>query len=253
MIDLETGSIRPGQSYSYDEDVYLHMRLQSILKLWPLLQGLIVSPWSNIRSLSYGVICNWVRPDLHHYKSSHQKQFCQIVFSTLISLLQSKDSECRTGGLNILGSLCGLSYNFDRKVQFIKSNLKFFRRHENMVSLTIWESVYELQNDWDVTNQAAAMTIIQVCAPRDSISHFFRLKREGGSFKSSLEQELQGTGNLGAQAANQIGGDFDYENTYSSKLQNIFEDQSTALNLSEQQNRTKPNQKDFAGITPNKQ
>ena len=30
-----------------------------------------------------------------------------------MSLLGSKESECRTGGLNILGSFCGLGYNFD--------------------------------------------------------------------------------------------------------------------------------------------
>ena len=36
-----------------------------------------------------------------------------MLFSTLIGLLSSNESECRTGGLNILGSLCGLSYNFD--------------------------------------------------------------------------------------------------------------------------------------------
>lgn len=120
VIDLDTFAVKTNDKFKYDEESYLHMRLQSILKLWPLLQGLIVSPWSNIRSLSYGVICNWVRPDLHHYKSSLQKQFCQIIFSTLLGLLQSKDSECRTGGLNILGSLCGLSYNYDRKQKFIK-------------------------------------------------------------------------------------------------------------------------------------
>ena len=30
-----------------------------------------------------------------------------------MSLLGSKESECRTGGLNILGSFCGLGYNFE--------------------------------------------------------------------------------------------------------------------------------------------
>jgi len=31
----------------------------------------------------------------------------------LMSLLTSKESESRTGGLNILGSICGMSQNFE--------------------------------------------------------------------------------------------------------------------------------------------
>lgn len=111
-----------------------------------------MSPWSNIRSLAYGVICNWVRPDLNHYKSSYQKKLSQIINSLLMSLLVSKESECRTGGLNILGSLCGLNYNFDIKVNELRNLLGFFRRHEHLISLAIWEAVYEIQSDWDITN-----------------------------------------------------------------------------------------------------
>jgi hypothetical protein len=44
----------------------------------------------------------------------------------LLSLLFSKESECRTGGLNILGSLCGLGYNFSEISNQIKDNLSFF-------------------------------------------------------------------------------------------------------------------------------
>jgi hypothetical protein len=53
----------------YSDEVYLHLRLQVILILWFAVQNLVVSAWSNIRSLTYGVICNWVRVDLNHYKS----------------------------------------------------------------------------------------------------------------------------------------------------------------------------------------
>jgi hypothetical protein len=67
-----------------------------------------------------------------------------------MGLLTNKESECRTGGLNILGSMCGLSYNFES--QTIKNNLRFFKRHEQLIPLAIWGSVYDIQNDWDVTN-----------------------------------------------------------------------------------------------------
>ncbi|KAL4440838.1 hypothetical protein ABPG74_013819 [Tetrahymena malaccensis] len=191
IIDLETFEFTIEQYFDYDNEWYLHMRLNQILKFWPLLQNLVNSPWSNIRSLTYGVICNWVRTDLNHYKSSNQKKFLQILFRLLLSLLQSKESECRTGGLNILGSLCGLSYNFDDKVDEMKNYLHFFRRHENLISLAIWETVYDIQSDWDVTNQAAAMIIIQICAPRDSIRHFFRLKQEDINMRSNYHSYSQ--------------------------------------------------------------
>lgn len=49
----------------------------------------------------------------------------------MMTLLTSRESECRTGGLNILGSLCGLSYNFDSKINELKQLLGFFRRNES--------------------------------------------------------------------------------------------------------------------------
>jgi hypothetical protein len=56
-----------------------------------------------------------------------------MLFTLMISLLTSKESECRTGGLNILGSLCGLSYNFDDKGEEVFSSLSFFKRHESLI------------------------------------------------------------------------------------------------------------------------
>ena len=56
-----------------------------------------------------------------------------IILGLLQVLLTSKESECRTGGLNILGSLCGLGYNFDDIIEKLKDNLDFFRRCEHMI------------------------------------------------------------------------------------------------------------------------
>jgi len=69
------------------------------------------------------------------------KEISGKIFSLLMNLLSSKESECRTGGLNILGSLCGLSYNFDdvSKEKGIKKIMGFFRRHEKIISLAIWD------------------------------------------------------------------------------------------------------------------
>jgi hypothetical protein len=41
-----------------------------------------------------------------------QERLSHIVLPMLYSLLSSKESESKAGGLNILGSFCGLSYDF---------------------------------------------------------------------------------------------------------------------------------------------
>lgn len=60
----------------------------------------------------------------------------------MINLLSSKESESKAGGLNILGSICGLSYDYT-KVK-ISKNLDFFRRNSEFISLPIWQLVFEL-------------------------------------------------------------------------------------------------------------
>ena len=60
-----------------------------------------------------------------------------FVLPLLMNLLSSKESESKAGGLNILGSFCGLSYDFT-KVK-ISKNLEFFKRNSNFISLAIWK------------------------------------------------------------------------------------------------------------------
>ena len=50
----------------------------------------------------------------------------------LKSLLSSKESESKAGGLNILGSFCGLSYDFS-KVK-ISKNMDFFKKNSQFIS-----------------------------------------------------------------------------------------------------------------------
>ena len=58
----------------------------------------------------------------------------------LFSLLSSKESESKAGGLNILGSFCGLSYDF--KAIKIHKHLTFFQRNSQFVTLPVWKLVY---------------------------------------------------------------------------------------------------------------
>jgi hypothetical protein len=82
----------------------------------------------------------------------------QFVIPMMINLLSSKESESKAGGLNILGSICGLSYDFS-KVK-ISRNLDFFKRNSEFVSLPIWQLVFELQDDWDITIKEASIVLI---------------------------------------------------------------------------------------------
>ena len=105
----------------------------------------------------------------------------QIVLPMLVNLLSSKESESKAGGLNILGSFCGLSYDFSTVK--ISKNLDFFRKNSQFISLSIWQLVFDLQDDWDITIKEASVVLIQLCAPRDAVKYFDKVKRERENIK----------------------------------------------------------------------
>lgn len=91
----------------------------------------------------------------------------EIVLPMLYSLLSSKESESKAGGLNILGSFCGLSYDFTGVK--INKHLQFLQRNSKFISLPVWRLVYNLQDDWDVTIKEASVVLVQLCAPRNAV------------------------------------------------------------------------------------
>ena len=99
-----------------------------------------------------------------------------IILPMLYGLLSSKESESKAGGLNILGSFCGLSYDFS--AVNIQKYRHFFQRNSTFVSLPIWRLVYELQDDWDITIKEASVVLVQLCAPRNAICYFEHLRQE---------------------------------------------------------------------------
>ena len=185
-IDLETTNISDRvPELEVTDPRYTAMRLKLVYKLWPYVQEALNSPWSNIRSICYGLICSMLKidirdcnkympytgssPDLNSQQieirlgGGEKKQpsvdkekvkeyeekdkemlesnkfylkLRQFVIPMMINLLSSKQSESKAGGLNILGSICGLSYDFS-KVK-ISRNLEFFKRNSEFVSLPIW-------------------------------------------------------------------------------------------------------------------
>ena len=186
IIDLEQAEYdQLNVEYRSHDYKYLNMRMLAILKLWPYIQNSLNSPWSNIRSISYGLICSMLKVDIHDYKGSFKDKLKSIVLPLLLNLLGSKESESKAGGLNILGSLCGLSYDVTRQSN-LGDSLIFFRRNSGFVSLAIWQQVFDLQEDWDSTIREAAIVLIQLSAPRDSVRHFHKVQVESKNLKMNF-------------------------------------------------------------------
>jgi len=75
--------------------------------------SLTKSSWSTIKSISFGVICQVLRGvSLIKGKSIENSRSISklksLVLPLVNSLLNSKESESKAGGLNILGAICGL-------------------------------------------------------------------------------------------------------------------------------------------------
>lgn len=100
--------------------------------------------------------------DITDYNEHFLTKIKGQVLPLLVDLLSSRESESKAGGLNILGSLCGLSYDFTNPWYRINDNLNFFKRNTKYVSLPIWQYVFNLQEDWDITIKEASAVLIQL-------------------------------------------------------------------------------------------
>jgi len=67
------------------------------------------------------------------------------MFTLLMGLLTGKEYDMRYWGLILLGSLCGMNYDFEAMDEKLLECLNFFQKMANIVSLAIWEIVYDLQ------------------------------------------------------------------------------------------------------------
>lgn len=45
----------------------MRMRMKLVFSLWPHIQHALNSPWSNIRSICYGLICSMLKVDINDY------------------------------------------------------------------------------------------------------------------------------------------------------------------------------------------
>lgn len=66
-IDLETFNFENEDTtpeFEVTDIRYTAMRLKCVFKLWPFVQEALNSPWSNIRSICYGLICSMLKIDV---------------------------------------------------------------------------------------------------------------------------------------------------------------------------------------------
>ena len=64
-MDLETVKINESTpEFEVTDTRYTAMRLKCVFKLWPYVQEALNSPWSNIRSICYGLICSMLKIDV---------------------------------------------------------------------------------------------------------------------------------------------------------------------------------------------
>ena len=81
--------------------------------MWKFIEdALTKSSWSTVRSITFGVICQILRGvSLIKNKGESSKAISKLkslVLPLVNTLLNSKESESKAGGLNILGAICGL-------------------------------------------------------------------------------------------------------------------------------------------------
>lgn len=103
--DIETMTISNETEFECNDPRYLAMRLSLVFKLWEHIQKALNSPWSNIRSICYGLICSMLKIDITDYNEHFLQKIKRLVLPLLLDLLSSRESESKAGGLNILGSL----------------------------------------------------------------------------------------------------------------------------------------------------
>lgn len=53
---------------------YLRMRMKLVFSMWPYVQEALNSPWSNIRSICYGLICSMLRIDVNDFQAEEDEQ-----------------------------------------------------------------------------------------------------------------------------------------------------------------------------------
>lgn len=173
ILDMEFRMLLPPETQCNEA------RTTEILKLWKAIQSCIHSPWKNIRSLAFSILCLWLQGDFSLIRPNQQQKVKSLLLPLLLSLLSAKDSESRAGGINMIGSFCGLCVSDE----IIDIDLESFSKTSEHIPLAIWEQVFQLQNDWDSAIGDAAVVLTQLSAPRSAVKQFYQKQKEEVSLR----------------------------------------------------------------------
>ena len=177
------------------DPIYLSIRLDIVFRVWDYAQNSLESKWSNIRKLTYRLLACMLRISSWNYCSILKKKLKNNFPVLLNILLESNNSEAKKGGLYILGSFCGLGYDWEPIDINIRDNLRYFKKYEVCNNTkTLWQKVFELQNDWDPHVRDAANILVQFWAPYRCIKNFKEMENEKYDLKlSEIQNKIRST------------------------------------------------------------
>ena len=64
------------------DPAYLRMRMKLVLSLWPHIQSALASPWSNIRSICYGLVCSMLKINVADYPAQELQALSREIGNT---------------------------------------------------------------------------------------------------------------------------------------------------------------------------
>lgn len=146
-------------SIELDDINYTNVRAYEFFNFYGLLKEYSNSSWSIIKGLFFNLLSFCFCVNVNFLDESLILIVQNDVAPLLQELLEAKEGECQISGLNLLGSFCGLGYDIDGYEKSLINCIEIFRRNSSHIPITIWERIFKLQENWDITIQIASITV----------------------------------------------------------------------------------------------
>lgn len=162
----------------FDDVDYINVRAYEFFNFYGLLKDYANSSWSMIKGLFFNFLSFCFCVNVNFLDEPLILIVQNDVAPLLQDLLDAKEGECQISGLNLLGSFCGLGYDIESYNKSLINNIEMFKRNSSHIPITIWEKIFKLQENWDITIQIASITVLQLSLPRRIGRYLFMRKRE---------------------------------------------------------------------------
>lgn len=107
-IDAKISEVTP--ELDVMDPIYLRMRMKLVLSLWGHIKSALSSPWSNIRSICYGLVCSMLKIKVSDYPISETAGYATNDQRALSGFSNDKGNANPVTNLSeILGDGAGLS------------------------------------------------------------------------------------------------------------------------------------------------